>query len=87
MRDLIHVLADEYPDVSDARALWERAGGKAGEVENIPRPRDLWQRLWIRSIQGASVRPAALLEAALEDLPNNAVLSHYLKTLVMSNAT
>jgi hypothetical protein len=77
-RDLIALLAEEYPDVGDARALWKRAGGKASEVENIPRPQDLWQRLWIRSTQGASVRPAALLQAALEDLPNSPVLLHHL---------
>jgi nucleoside phosphorylase len=84
--DLIRVLAEEYPDVRDARALWERAGGKASEVENIPRPRDLWQRLWIRSAQGASVRPAALLTEALKDLPDNAVLIHHLKMLTASKA-
>jgi nucleoside phosphorylase len=80
-RDLILVLAEEYPDVKDARALWMRAGGKAREVESISRPEDLWQRLWIRSTQGASVRPVALLRAALDDLPGNTVLLHYLKML------
>lgn len=81
-RELIQALAEEYSDVRDARALWERAGGKGSEVENIPRPRDLWQRLWVRSTQGASARPAALLRAALEDLPHNTVLIFHLKTLV-----
>ena len=76
--DLLDVLAEEYPDVGDARALWERAGGKKSEVENIHRPRDLWQRLWLRSTQGASVRPGALLKAALVNLPNNEVLLRYL---------
>lgn len=79
--DLIHVLAEEYPDAQDARDLWKRAGGSAGEVENVPRPRDLWQRLWLRSMRGASVRPAALLRAALADLPNNPVLLEYLGRL------
>lgn len=80
-RDLIQTLADAYPDVRDARALWERAGGAASEVENIPRPRDLWQRLWLHSTRGASVRPAALLQAALEDHPHNSVLIQQLKLL------
>jgi hypothetical protein len=75
------MLAEEYPDVKDARALWMRAGGKTSEVENISRPQDLWQRLWMRSTQGASVRPEALLRAALEDLPGNMVLLRYLKML------
>jgi len=76
--DLISLLAEEYPDVSNARALWKRAGGKVSEVENIPRPFDLWQRLWLRSVQGATVRPSDLLKAVQEDFPNNAVLLHYL---------
>jgi hypothetical protein len=80
-RDLINVLAEEYPDVQHARALWERAGGKGSEVENITRPRDLWQRLWLRSRQGALARPEKLLQAALDDLPDNAVLQHYLTLL------
>ena len=78
--DLISVLAEEYPDVQHARALWQRAGGKASDVENISRPRDLWQRLWLRSVQGASARPEKLLQAALEDLPDNAVLHQHLAT-------
>lgn len=85
--DLINVLAEEYPDVQHARALWQRAGGKASDVENISRPRDLWQRLWQRSVQGASARPEKLLQAALEDLPDNAVLHLYLTTLNESKTT
>lgn len=77
--DLIDALAEEYPDVRDARALWERAGGRGSEVENVPRPRDLWQRLWVRSTKGASVRPVALLRAALEDLPNSPAIIRHLK--------
>jgi nucleoside phosphorylase len=76
--DLIKVFAEEYPDTRDARALWERAGGKRGEVESISRPRDLWQRLWKKSVQGASVTPEKLLQSALEDLPKNTILLKYL---------
>jgi len=79
--DLINVLAEEYPDVHQARALWQRAGGRASDVENLARPRDLWQRLWQRSVQGASARPEMLLQSALEDLPDNAVLHQYLAML------
>lgn len=85
--DLIDLLAEEYPDVQHARALWQRAGGKASDVENISRPRDLWQRLWQRSMQGASARPERLLQAALEDLPDNAVLRQYLNRLNESKTT
>lgn len=78
-RDLIDVLAEHYPEVRHARALWQRAGGKLSEVENIDRPRDLWQHLWRRSMKGASVRPINLLKSALDDLPQNAVLLYYLQ--------
>lgn len=81
-RDLLAVLAEAYPDVRDARALWQRAGGKASEVENIPRPFDLWQKLWQRSRQGALARPENIVQAALDELPDNAVLLHYLALLI-----
>ena len=80
-QDLIEVFAEHYPDVAEARSLWERAGGKASEVENITRPRDLWQRLWKRSTQGASVTPIALLRVALDDSPYNQVLTQHLSAL------
>lgn len=79
--DLINELAEEYPDVQSARALWQRAGGKGSDVENITRPRDLWQRLWQRSMQGAAARPERLLQAALADLPDNAVFCQNLTLL------
>lgn len=79
--DLIRTLAEQYPDAQSVRAIWVRAGGRASEVENIARPEDLWQRLWSLSMQGAAVRPQALLAAAREDLPLNAVLAQYAATL------
>jgi len=78
---LIEALAEEYPDPVHARALWERAGGKASEVENISRPKDLWQKLWKRSMQGAQVTPKILLQTALEDMPNSPVLLKHLEIL------
>ncbi|MBK7760382.1 MAG: hypothetical protein IPI35_29020 [Deltaproteobacteria bacterium] len=79
--DLINTLADLYPETRDARALWERAGGRGREVESNPNARDLWQRLWRQSSQGASVTPEALLKAALADNENNAVLKGALLTV------
>jgi nucleoside phosphorylase len=76
--DLIEVLSEEYPDVRDARAVWIRAGGKGAEIENISRPKDMWQKIWLRSTQGASVTPKALLISAASDLPNNSIITHYL---------
>ncbi|AUX28369.1 uncharacterized protein SOCE836_004390 [Sorangium cellulosum] len=75
---LVRELAELYPDVRDARAVWERAGGRRSEVEDVSRPADLWQRLWGRSTRGASVRPEALLRAALVDNPNNKILADHL---------
>lgn len=79
--ELIEALAEEYPTSSDARNLWERAGGKGSEVENISRPKDLWQKLWKRSTQGALVTPEKLLKTALEDMPNSPVLIKHLNML------
>lgn len=76
--DLIEVLSEEYPDVRDARAVWIRAGGKGAEIESISRPKDMWQKTWLRSTQGASVTPKALLMSAASDLPNNSIINHYL---------
>lgn len=80
-RDLLEFLAENYPDVRDARALWQRAGGRAAEVENISRPFDLWQALWRRSVQGAAAQPKVLLREVLQDYPGNAVVAHYLSSL------
>ena len=78
VEQLIKELAEEYPDIGDARALWKRAGGKAYEIENIARPRDLWQRIWQKSTLGANVTPLALLSAVEIDLPNNNVILFFL---------
>ncbi len=80
-RDLLEFLADNYPDVRDARALWQRAGGRGAEVENISRPFDLWQNLWRRSVQGAAAQPKALLCEVQQDYPGNSVVAHYLSSL------
>ncbi len=77
-RDLIEFLAENYPDVRDARALWQRAGGRGVEVESNSRPFDLWQHLWRRSVQGATVSPHRLLKAAQEEYPGNPLLIRYL---------
>lgn len=80
-RDLLDFLADSYPDVRDARAVWQRAGGRAAEVENIARPFDLWQNLWRRSVQGAAAQPKALLREVQQEHPNNPVVAHYFSIL------
>lgn len=83
-RKLINELADLYPGVMEARSLWERAGGRSRDVENLSRPLDLWQLLWKRSLQGATVSPRSLLTAALEDFPKNEFFREYLQILSQS---
>lgn len=80
-RDLLDFLAEHYPDVRDARALWQRAGGRGSEVENISRPFDLWQNLWRRSVQGAAAQPEVLLREVQQDYPGNPVVAQYLSSL------
>ncbi|MEM5292738.1 effector-associated domain EAD1-containing protein [Burkholderia sp. JPY481] len=77
-RELIEFLADTYPETQDARALWMRAGGKGGQVPTLNHPRDLWQRLWAQSVQGAAARPASILRAVLTDYPENPTVLRYL---------
>jgi nucleoside phosphorylase len=76
--DLIRELANAYPDANSVRSVWERAGGQASDVENIPRPQDLWQRLWMRSTQGAAVRPVDLLRVIHAEFPDNAVVTNFM---------
>lgn len=76
--ELIRFLADAYPEPANVRAVWQRAGGRAGEVEHTAHPQDCWQRLWQRSTQGAAVRPAALLRAVQADFPGNDLVKYYL---------
>jgi nucleoside phosphorylase len=80
-QDLIHTLADLYPDMQDIRSVWERAGGRASEVENLPRPRDLWQRIWRRCNNGAAVSPFQLLTAVTQDYPSNKIFTQILSDL------
>lgn len=77
-RDLIDFLSESYPSQDDARAVWVRAGGKAGQVPGMSRPFDTWQRMWILAQQGASVSPVSLLSEVKNDFPHNKILSQYL---------
>jgi nucleoside phosphorylase len=72
--ELVRELSSLYPDRESARALWERAGGAAYEVENVANPRDMWQRLWLNACRGARVSTGTLLDTALEDFPHNNAL-------------
>lgn len=76
--EIVRALAECYPELGAVRALWERAGGLRSDVDNIERPRDLWQQLWRRSVQGGPVRPDVLLRTALEDFPHHLVFQAHL---------
>lgn len=77
-RDLIDFLSDSYPSHDDARAVWVRAGGRAGQVPTMNRAFDTWQRIWMLTQQGASVSPRSLLSEIKHDFPNNPILSRYI---------
>ena len=76
--ELIAFLAEEYPDVADARALWKRAGGKNGDIPNNPRPKDMWLTIWNKSLNGAVVTPSDLLKQLSVDFPNNLMIESFL---------
>ena len=76
--ELIAFLAEEYPDVADARALWRRAGGKNGDIPNNPRPKDMWLTIWKKSLNGAVVTPSDLLKQLSVDFPNNPMIESFL---------
>jgi nucleoside phosphorylase len=80
-RDLIDFLSESYPSQDDARALWVRAGGKAGQVPTMTRSFDTWQRIWMLTQQGASVSPLSLLSEVKHDFPYNEILNRYLSQI------
>lgn len=83
-RELIDQLAELFPSISETRAIWERAGGYASDVDSIAKPRDLWQLLWKKTMQGAAVNPVALLSAILEEFPGNTVIKSHFEALTKS---
>jgi nucleoside phosphorylase len=77
-QELVDELANLFPDLSQIRSLWERAGGNVANIANIPRPRDMWQNLWKCCLNGGQVKPENLLTKALEEYPNNNVFLNHL---------
>ena len=80
-RDLIDFLSDSYPSQDEARAVWVRAGGKAGQIPVMARSFDTWQRIWMLAQQGALVSPLGLLSEVKNDFPHNSILGRYLSEL------
>ncbi|CAK2572814.1 Nucleoside phosphorylase domain-containing protein [Vibrio crassostreae] len=76
--DLIGFLAEEYPDIADARALWKRAGGRNSDIASNSRPRDMWLNIWQKSVNGASVKPTDLLNAVAHDYPESDLIKKFL---------
>ncbi len=82
--ELIEFLADNYYEVSSARYLWQRAGGRPSDVPNITRPRELWHHLLKMSADGATAPPSALLTEVLEDYPGADIIRQHLTLLEQS---
>jgi hypothetical protein len=82
-RQVVEAFAELYPSPLQARALWQRAGGRIGDVPHAERPRDMWFDLWRQSLLGGPARPERLLQEALEDAPENAVLREALAGLTV----
>ncbi|AIY63827.1 hypothetical protein OM33_00580 [Pseudoalteromonas piratica] len=79
--DLIGFLAEEYPDISDARALWKRAGGRNSDIASNSRPKDMWLNIWQKSINGAAVKPTDLLNIVTHDYPESDLIKSFLTQL------
>jgi hypothetical protein len=81
-RQLVEIFAELYPSPQQARVIWQRAGGHAGEIPySIEQPRDMWWSLWRQSLLGGPARPTVLLREALKDVPNNFILREALSHL------
>ncbi|RXE95409.1 hypothetical protein [Pseudoalteromonas phenolica] len=76
--DLIDFLSEEYPDISDARAVWKRAGGRNSDIATNPRPKDMWLNIWQKSVNGAAVKPTELLNTVANDYPESDLIKSFL---------
>jgi len=80
-QQLIEVLVTEYATQKSARLIWQRAGGRPGQVDiDSEDAADLWRSLWRKAKNGA-IKPTALIEAAQEKYPDNDVLKECLAQL------
>ncbi|MFB2653714.1 5'-methylthioadenosine/S-adenosylhomocysteine nucleosidase family protein [Shewanella seohaensis] len=79
--ELIGFLAEEYPDIADARAVWKRAGGCNSDIASNSRPKDMWLNIWQKSVNGAVVTPTNLLNAVACDYPENELIKCFLTHL------
>ena len=74
-------LAEYYPGVLAARALWTWAGGDRESVPLDPPPPEQWDRLWDRSREEGGIGAVALLREALFDRPGDEALLGFLDAL------
>lgn len=79
--DLLSFLAEEYPDISDARAVWVRAGGRNSDIASNSRPKDMWLNIWQKSVNGAAVKPTDLLNTVAHDYPESDLIKSFLTHL------
>lgn len=77
----IDFLANEYPDISNARAVWCRSGGNNGDIASNSRPKDMWLNIWNKSVNGANVTPMNLLNELASDYPENLLIKGFIDHL------
>lgn len=74
-------LAEYYPGVLAARAVWTWAGGDRESVPLDPPPSDQWEQLWDQSREDGGIGAVALLREALFDRPGDEALLGFLDAL------
>jgi Effector-associated domain 1 len=65
------LLVELYPSGPDAWGLWERAGGKNGDLLHQGTGRSRWRDALTLMGRGQGVRLESVLEQAKADYPNN----------------
>ena len=74
-------LAEEYPDITDARAVWKRSGGRNSDIASNSRPQDMWLNIFQKSVNGAAVTPLDLLNTVAHDYPKSMLIKNFITHL------
>jgi hypothetical protein len=74
---LLETAAELYPRGPAQRSIWERSGGKESELPDETTGRERWRAALVAASGGARGAPphSALLDAMVEDYPNNKELA------------
>ena len=79
--ELLAFLAEEYPDITDARAVWKRSGGRNSDIASNSRPQDMWLNIFQKSVNGAVVTPLDLLNTVAHDYPKSMLIKNFITHL------